>query len=85
MRWPPGQGVELYAKYTLAFRRVVVLTLEQVEAAIAGILEKGQSFSADGVTYTRADLGELQRLRRELQAEAAGSMLSRARFARPRR
>ncbi|NJB66449.1 hypothetical protein GGQ74_000089 [Desulfobaculum xiamenense] len=63
----------------------MALTLEQAERAIAEILESGQAFTGDGVTYTRADLGRLQELRRQLVAEASGSILSRARFGRPRR
>lgn len=34
--------------------------LEQVQAAITAVLTKGQSYTIDGRTFTRADLGALQ-------------------------
>jgi hypothetical protein len=60
----------------------VALTVSQIDAAIEAILNTGQSISADGVMYTRADLGRLQDLRRQIQAEEAtsthGSIFSRS-------
>lgn len=60
----------------------MALTVSQIDTAIAAILTTGQSVTADGVTYTRADLGRLQELRSTVQAEAAvssqGSIFSRS-------
>lgn len=49
----------------------MALTVLQIDTAIEGILTTGQSVTVDGVTYTRADLGRLQELRKTLQAEEA--------------
>ncbi len=43
--------------------------LATVDAAIDKILTKGQSFTVGDITYTRADLPQLWRMRRDLQAE----------------
>lgn len=51
----------------------VSLSVTQIDAAITAILTTGQSYTVDGVTYTRADLGRLQDLRREIQGEAANA------------
>lgn len=60
----------------------MALTVSQIDTAIEAILTTGQSVTVDGVTYTRADLGRLQELRRTLQAEEAvsgqGSIFSRS-------
>lgn len=45
------------------------LSISQIDAAITAILTTGQSYSVDGVVYTRADLGRLQDLRREILGE----------------
>lgn len=60
----------------------MALTVLQIDTAIEGILATGQSVTVDGVTYTRADLGRLQELRKTLQAEEAvtnqGSIFARS-------
>lgn len=60
----------------------MALTVAQIDAAIEAILTTGQSFTVDGVTYTRADLGRLQDFRRQVQAEESvssqGSIFSRS-------
>lgn len=60
----------------------MALTVSQIDTAIEAILTTGQSVTVDGVTYTRADLGRLQELRKTLQAEEAvcnqGSIFSRS-------
>jgi len=43
--------------------------LAKVETAIDGILERGQSYTINGRTYTRANLAELRRFRKELEVE----------------
>lgn len=62
-----------------------MLTLAEVEQAISEILRTGQSYTAEGVTLTRADLSMLLDLRERLQSEAAAPILSRATYGRPRR
>ena len=50
------------------------LTLAEVEAAIRKVLLTGSAYNRTGLSFTRADLGELRSLRRELMAEQrAGS------------
>lgn len=60
----------------------MALAVSQIDTAIEAILSTGQSVTVDGVTYTRADLGRLQELRRTVQAEEAvssqGSIFSRS-------
>jgi len=60
----------------------VALTVSQIDTAIEAILSTGQSVTMDGVSYTRADLGRLQDLRRTVQAEEAvcnqGNIFSRS-------
>lgn len=60
----------------------MALTVSQIDTAIEAILSTGQSVTADGVSYTRADLGRLQELRKNIQAEESissqGSIFSRA-------
>ena len=60
----------------------MALTVSQIDTAIEAILTTGQSVTVDGVTYTRADLGRLQELRKTLQAEESvssqGSIFSRS-------
>ena len=43
--------------------------LEAVETAISTVLSSGQSYSIGERRYTRADLAELQRMRRELRLQ----------------
>jgi hypothetical protein len=59
------------------------LTLAQVDAAIAKVL-KGQSYTSNGYTYTRADLNALRSLRSQLQAETGVDGTGRKVFARGR-
>ncbi|HET7552189.1 MAG TPA: hypothetical protein VFK04_12935 [Gemmatimonadaceae bacterium] len=47
--------------------------LVTIDAAIDSILVKGQSFTIGDMTFTRADLAQLWRMRKELQAEAGRS------------
>ena len=50
------------------------LTLAEVEAAIRKVLKTGSAYTRTGLSYTRADLGALRELRREIMAEQrAGS------------
>ena len=60
----------------------MALTVSQIDTAIEAILTTGQAYTADGVSYTRADLGRLQELRKTVQAEEAvcsqGSIFSRS-------
>ena len=60
----------------------MALTVSQIDAAIEKILATGQSITVDGVQYTRADLGRLQELRSQVQAEQAistqGNIFSRS-------
>jgi len=51
----------------------VALTVSQIDAAIEAILTTGQSITVDGTSYTRADLGRLQDLRKQIQSEEAVS------------
>lgn len=45
--------------------------LAEVDTAIEAILQKGQSYTINGRTFTRANLGELRRFRQELRAQDA--------------
>lgn len=47
--------------------------LTEIDTAITGILTTGQSYTIDGITYTRAGLGTLERMRREIVATIARS------------
>jgi len=61
--------------------------LESVETAISTILTGGQSYQIGSRRYTRADLGELHRMRRTLKAqyenENSGPARNYARFNAP--
>ena len=46
------------------------MTVAEIDAAIKQIVETEQSFSLDGVSYSRADLSTLIRLRDELAIES---------------
>lgn len=46
------------------------ITVDDVNTAISTILSNGQSYRIMDREYTFADLAELRRLRKELQAEA---------------
>jgi hypothetical protein len=65
------------------------LTVAQIDTAISSILTLGQSYSLDGVEYTRADLDKLRLLRREIQGEEAnstqGTIFARSLIGSPRR
>lgn len=63
----------------------MALTISQVDQAIEDILLKGQAFSADGATFTRADLDKLRALRREIGGESADNILDRTTYVIPRR
>lgn len=43
--------------------------LEQVEAAITAVLAGGQSYKIGSRSLTRADLGELKKMREDLKAQ----------------
>ena len=45
------------------------LTLTEIESAIRKILTTGQSYSIGGRTFTRASLGDLRSMRKEVIAE----------------
>ena len=49
------------------------LTVTTVETAITAIETSGQSFTLDGMTYSKADLNALRQLRKDLQAETERS------------
>ncbi len=51
----------------------MALTVAQIDAAIADILEGGQSATVDGVTYTKANLATLWTLRRGVEETTARS------------
>ena len=65
------------------------LTVSQIDAAISSILTIGQSYTIDGVEYTKADLDKLRLLRREIQGEEAvstqGTIFERSLIGSPRR
>lgn len=67
----------------------MALTTTQIDSAITIILETGQAVTVDGVTYTRADLGQLQKLRETILSESAissqGDLFSRGRIGAVRR
>ena len=48
----------------------MALTVATLNAAITGIIDSGQSFTQDGITYTAANLSSLIQLRDDLQEEA---------------
>lgn len=45
--------------------------LAEIQAAITDVLTKGQSFALNGRRYTRADLADLLREEKELEAAVA--------------
>jgi hypothetical protein len=47
----------------------LALTVATVETAIETVLTSGQSVTIDGITYTRASLGQLYQLRDSLKDE----------------
>lgn len=61
--------------------------LALVDQAIETVLKKGQAFTVQGRTYTRADLAELRRWRKELIAETVQTERGgiRVRYGVPRR
>lgn len=52
---------------------MAAITASEIDTAIQAIASKGQSFSLNGLTYTRANLGDLLRLRDQLKAEESRS------------
>ena len=49
--------------------------IDLVDAAIERVLTDGQSEEIDGKTYTRADLGVLNQMRKDLEAKLAAESL----------
>jgi hypothetical protein len=58
----------------------MAVNVSTVETAIEGVQESGQTFTVDGVTYSRANLSALIELRDRLKAEASRSGGSRPLF-----
>ena len=56
------------------------ITLTEVETAITQIQESGQSFTVDGITYSRANFSLLIQLRDNLKGETDRSAGSRPTF-----
>lgn len=55
---------------------MAAITSAEIDTAIQTVIAKGQSFSLNGVTYTRANIGDLISLRDSLKVEeqrAAGT------------
>lgn len=66
----------------------MALTKATVDTAIEAIVNGAQSYTVDGITYTKASLDQLWKLRKELAAEEAQSdysILDYPRYGRPRR
>ena len=51
----------------------MALTVAEIDTAIQEITLNGQSFTLDGVTYNRGNLGSLIQLRKQVQSETATS------------
>lgn len=49
------------------------ITLTEVETAITQVQTSGQSFTVDGITYSRANISALIQLRDKLQGASARS------------
>ena len=58
----------------------MAITLTEVETAITQIQTSGQSFSVDGITYSRANLSALIQLRDNLKGETDRTAGSRPTF-----
>jgi len=58
----------------------MAITLTEVETAITQIQTSGQSFSVDGINYSRANLSALIQLRNSLQGESLRSAGTRPMF-----
>jgi len=48
----------------------MALTVAEIDVAVQGIIETGQSFMVDGIQYSAANLGSLIKLRDSVQTDA---------------
>ena len=65
----------------------MALTVAQVDAAIAAVLDGGQSYTIGDRTYNRADLATLEKMRKDADAIERGTsrgIFQRVRFGRVR-